>query len=111
MSNKNNQEVLEDIKNYIENTNNILEDLIEDIRENNNIENLPNLMEGLLYCSRGLELTKELHTVEVDEQFLKEKFEEILEAIENQDFNLIADIIDYEILELVENINENLQNI
>ena len=111
MSNFNKEEMFQQIKEYMKNINGIIRNIVDDIRENNNISNLVDILDGLAYCFRGLNLTKELHNISIDENNFKEKVEEILEATQNEDYNLIADIVEYEILENVENLNIKLENI
>ena len=110
MSDFNKQEIFNEIKEYIKNISNNMQNIIESIRENSNISDLTDILDGLAYCYRGLNLTKELH-INIDENNFKEKVEEILEAIQNKDYNLIADIVEYEILENVERLNTKLENI
>ncbi len=111
MSDFNKEEMFNEIKEYIKNVNSIMKSVIKSIREDNNINNLVDILDGLAYCYRGLNLTKELHNIDIDENNFKEKVEEILEATQNEDYNLIADIVEYEILENVENLNIKLENI
>lgn len=111
MNNFNKEEIFKEIKEYLQNIDNSIQEVIQDIRENNNISNLIDILDALVYCFRGLNLTKELHNIDIDENDFKDKVEEILEATKNEDYNLIADIVEYEILENVENLNIKLENI
>ena len=111
MSDFNKEEMFNEIKEYMKNINGIIQNIVDDIRENNNISNLIDMLDGLAYCYRGLNLTKELHNIDINENDFKDKVEEILEATQNEDYNLIADIVEYEILENVENLNTKLENI
>lgn len=106
----NNDDVLLEIKEYINNANNLIEDLIEDIRKNNYLEDLVDLLEGLTYCIFGLKAIKQ-DEIEVSIENLQRNLTEITEGIENRDFNLIADIVEYEMLEILNDLNENLQMI
>ena len=103
-------ELLLEIKDYISNANDKIMNVIEDIRETNELDDLLDLLEGLTFSFHGLNLIK-TDDIEANEEFLKEKISEILDGVENQDFNLIADILEYEVLEVVQELNESLQNI
>ena len=106
---ENNNELLNDIKSYIIKVNDRLENIIDDIRIENKLDELADFIEGLLYCVRGLILINV--DIDIDEININNKIEEILEALENQDYNLIADILEYEVLEIVEDLNTELKNI
>ena len=111
MSEFNKEEIFQQIKEYIQNISSYIKNIIDEIREYNDIDNLTDILDGLAYCFRGLNLTKDLHNIEIDEDNFKEKVEEILEATENQDYNLIADIVEYELLEIIEELNTKLINV
>lgn len=108
MSEFNKEEIFKQIKEHMQNISPYIQNIIDETREYNDINNLTDMLDGLLYCFRGLNLTKDLHNIEVDEDNFKEKVEEILQATENEDYNLIADIVEYEIFEMVKNINIEL---
>ena len=105
-----NKELLLEIKDYISNANNKIICVIEDIRQTNQLDDLLDLLEGLTFCFHGLNLIK-TDNIETNEEFLKEKISEILDGVENQDYNLIVDILEYEILQIVEDLNIELKNI
>ncbi len=105
----NNQELLNEIKQYFEKANNSIEFIINDIRINNNLNDLVDLLEGLTYCFNGINLMN-IENISTSIEDLKENIEEILDGVENQDFNLIADILEYEIIEKVEDLNKVLKN-
>lgn len=108
---ENNQELLQDIKEYINKVNNSIENVIEDIRENNNLNDLVDLLEGLTYCFKGLSLQKDIHNIDIDEDNLQIKIEEILDGVENGDFSLVADILEYELMEVIYDLNKDLEQL
>lgn len=111
MSAQEKNEILESIKQYIYIIDSNLINIIEEVRENHFSNSLVDLLDNLTYCFRGLNLTSDIHNIEVDEEFFKEKVREMLEAMENEDFNLIADILEYEISEMIEDLNLKLESI
>lgn len=109
MKNINEKELLNEIAQYFEKANNSIEFMINDIRTNNNLNDLVDLLEGLTYCFKGINLIN-IENINTSIEDLKENISEILDGVENQDFNLIADILEYEIMEKVEDLNKVLKN-
>ncbi|WP_250278530.1 hypothetical protein [[Clostridium] colinum] len=103
------EEIIPNIKEYINKVNNEIENIINEIRNNNNIDNLLNMLEGISYCIKGLVIINDSFSIIEDN--LKSQLEEILEGVENGDFNLVADIVEYEIVEIVQDLNENLEKL
>lgn len=110
MENINKKEILQEIKSYIQKIYVNKEDILESIREYNDIQALTDILDGLNYCIRGISITKD-NNIEIDEEKFKHNIEEILSAVENKDYNLVCDIFEYEIIDMIESLNENLQNI
>ena len=110
MEETNKKELLNDIKDYVKRIDSSLENFIEEIRKTNNITNLADLIEGLVYTFRGIELLN-IENIDISVEDLNENINEILDGMENQDFNLIADILEYEIMEKINDLNNDLKNI
>ncbi|WP_317367065.1 hypothetical protein [uncultured Tyzzerella sp.] len=109
MENIDKKQLLNDIKEYIKKVSERIEEVINTIRTNSDLNDLPDLLEGLTYCINGLNLMN-IENVNISIEDLKENISEILDGMENQDFNLIADILEYEIIEKIEDLNEILKN-
>lgn len=110
MENINNKQgLLNEIKQYIQKVNNSIQSVIDDVRINNNLNNLVDLLEGLTYCFKGINLMN-IESIDIYIEELKQNIVEILDGVENQDFNLIADILEYEIIERIEDLNKILKN-
>lgn len=105
----NNQGLLNEIKQYIQKANNSIQSIIDDVRINNNLNNLVDLLEGLTYCFKGINLMN-IESIDISIEELKQNIVEILDGVENQDFSLIADILEYEIIERIEDLNKILKN-
>lgn len=104
----NKQEVLENIKKYIQNIYENKDEILDNIRENNEINPIIEILDSLTYCIRGINLTSDISNIDIDEEDFKSKMEEMTQAIENQDNNLLIDIFEYEILEIIEKIYTKL---
>ncbi|MDE6357782.1 MAG: hypothetical protein K2L15_04225 [Eubacteriales bacterium] len=104
----NKQEVFEDIKKYIQNIYEKKDEILDNIRENNEVNLIIEILDSLTYCIRGINLTSDISNIDIDEEDFKSKMEEMTQAIENQDNNLLMDIFEYEILEIIEKIYTKL---
>lgn len=86
--------------NYINNVEKGIEEIVEDFISEDGIKAkkmLPDLTEGLLWISQVIKATKEYHDIRHDE--LLDIYNELHEAIENNDTVLISDLLEYEIKE------------
>ncbi len=94
-------EALQTANEYIENLIKGIEDCIKYLRADRVDEGanlIPLIVEGIQWIYDVVRLTKDVQKDEIDEKEIENKFEELVEAIENQDFVLIADLFEYEIL-------------
>lgn len=104
-------EALETAKNYINNLkeaidkiyNHILED-----KENNALALIPDFAEGVEWLSQVLVLTKDVHKKDLNMDGLNDILNEIVEAIENEDYILVGDLFKYEIYELLDEVQSNI---
>ena len=88
--------VLEGVMDYSQNVLNKIIPASEDIREGINIEYVPQIVEGILVCVEGLKTLKEIHSVNIDEDYITQVTGDLLEGMENGDYSLMADIFEYE---------------
>ncbi|MBN1057670.1 hypothetical protein FDC27_07115 [Clostridium botulinum] len=68
------------------------------------IKALNSVIEGINLVAIAVENTKELHKKEISLNKLNEKLNEIVQALENEDNILMADLFQYELLPIIENI-------
>ncbi|MBN1041188.1 hypothetical protein [Clostridium botulinum] len=68
------------------------------------IKALNSVIEGINWVAIAVENTKELHKKEISLNKLNEKLNEIVQALENEDNILMADLFQYELLPIIENI-------
>lgn len=110
-------EKLNILKGVMDYSQNVLQKIIpasEDIREGIHIEYVPQIVEGTLVCVEGLKALKEIHSVNIDEDYITQVTGDLLEGMENGDFSLIADILEYEFKPMFQNwydlIKETVEN-
>lgn len=100
-------EVLRDAYNYIDNLKKGIEDLSERINKGNEEKGLtliPLISDGLEWVTKVIELTKDVQKEEVSTGDLNEKLKEIIEAIDNEDYILVGDLFNYEIIPILDEI-------
>jgi predicted nucleic acid-binding Zn-ribbon protein len=96
-------ETLQTAYEYIENLKSGIEDLVDRYREGNETSELfLDVIEGLRWIIEVMSLTKDIQVGEIDDNQLKEKVREMLQALENKDNNLLADLFEYEVVEILE---------
>jgi len=71
-------------------------------------------VDGFQWIIQVVALTKDELKQEIDENELKDKFSEVVEAMENEDYILTGDLFQYEVLPILEKyevaINESILN-
>ncbi|WP_297417061.1 hypothetical protein [Clostridium sp.] len=99
---------------YIDNLKLGIEDLVGKInsgQENNAMLLIAEIADGLEWLINVVTLTVELHKGDISIESLKEKLEEVIEALENEDYVLTGDLFNYEILPILEEIQNNIRSI
>ncbi|AAK80158.1 hypothetical protein BJV85_001680 [Clostridium acetobutylicum] len=59
--------------------------------------------DGFQWIINLIALTKDVLKEELDESELTEKFSEVIEAMENEDYILVGDLFQYEVYPIIEN--------
>ncbi len=94
-------ELLETAKEYVPNLIEGITFSVEQLREDNVNEALKTLqlvMDGLSWCATAItNLVPDISLQEINEQI-----KEVVEAIENQDYVYLSDLLEYEIMKIVE---------
>lgn len=67
------------------------------------------IINGLEWVINVINLTQNTRTVAIDTASIKEHLLEIVEAMENSDTTLIADLLEYEIMECLQDWQSSLQ--
>lgn len=107
-------EALQTAYEYIGNLDRGIKGLVEDFqegREEKGCEVLPLIAEGLDWLIKVIKLTSEFHKGGVSYENINEKLNEVVEALENEDYILISDLFNYEILPVLFNIRKEIQTI
>ncbi|MGY0375129.1 hypothetical protein [Clostridium sp. JNZ J1-5] len=76
--------------------------------ENIGLEAIPLIVDGIEWLTQVIELTKDIQKSEISLYELNEKLEEIVEAVENNDFILVGDLFQYELIPIIDDIEEKI---
>ncbi|WP_315121939.1 hypothetical protein [uncultured Clostridium sp.] len=104
-------EALETAKNYINNLKEGIDKIygyISEGKENMALALIPDAAEGIEWLSQVLVLTKDVHKKDLDINGLNDILNEIVEAIENEDYILVGDLFKYEIYHIMDEIQEEV---
>lgn len=107
-------ETIEMAKPYIDKMKNGIQEaikLFEEGKNNEAIEVCSFIEEGSNWLSEVARLTKDLQGENLDENELDGKIDELAEAYENEDYTLMRDLLEYEILPIITEWNEVIKNI
>lgn len=97
-------QLIENIKILISNLEDLIKETYEQFqsgRELEGMENMPELIDGLQYCIENIVINKEILEYDINIQEVNERLRELMNALENEDNVLIADILQYEIYIMV----------
>lgn len=75
-------------------------------KENEALNLMPLIIDGMQWTVQALTLTQDVYEKKIDLNELNQKLEEIVEAMENQDYILVGDLFEYEIIPILENIHD-----
>lgn len=98
-------EALKTADKYMDNLKNGINSIVEkfqDGHESDALHLLPLAIDGLQWMTQVMTLTKDVQIGSVDLSKFNEKLNEIVEAIENEDYILVGDLFEYEILPILE---------
>ena len=105
-------EVLNSVNEYLEilkNGINNLCELIQAGKEKEGINLIPQLADGIGWVIDAVTVTKDVQKKEIDITGLNDYIEESVEALENEDYILVGDLFNYEILPIIETIHGNIK--
>lgn len=94
-------EYLEKLKNAIMN----VSELIQEGKEQEAIHIIPEIAEGLDWLIQIVNLTINVQKEAININEVGEFIEQIVEAFENEDYILVGDLFNYEMLPLLENVH------
>lgn len=110
--NKEKIEVLQTANDYMNNLKNgivNLANMIQEGKEQEAITIIPQVVDGIEWIVQVIILTKEVQKNEIGVGGLNDQLQEIIEALENEDYILVGDLFNYEILPILENIHERIK--
>ena len=56
----------------------------------------------ILFIADTMQHTKDVHGLEVNLDYIREQFAEVISGLENEDYPLVADVIEYELVPMLE---------
>ena len=105
-------EVLETANDYMNNLKQgvtQLSEMIQEGKEQEAINVIPQVVDGIQWIIQAIELTKEVQKNDIGMDGINEQLNEIIDALENEDYILVGDLFNYEILPILENIHEGIK--
>lgn len=79
-------------------------ELIQSGNEIAGISRLVQVLDGIDYICKVISLTEEVHKEKISIEEINEKLKEIIDSFENEDYILLGDLINYELLPILESI-------
>ena len=110
--NKEKIEVLQTANDYMNNLKDgivNLANMIQEGKEQEAITIIPQVVDGIEWIVQVITLTKEVQKNEIGVEALNDQLQEIIEALENEDYILVGDLFNYEILPILEDIHEGIK--
>lgn len=107
-------EVLRTANEYLNNLENGICQLVEAFQQEDNNKGcslIPLIADGIKWVVDIVNLTRDSQSTFIDISMLDEKLDEVVEAIENEDYILVGDLFNYEILPIVKDIHYNIAEI
>lgn len=96
------KDMMEEALKYIDRVLSQINDVCRNIREKEGIEVIPQISEGLIALVQIAAYTKDITGIKIDMENISGFVSEMTEGMENSDYTLTADIIEYEIKPLYE---------
>lgn len=107
-------EILVTANEYIDNLKNGVNKVahcIEVGNEEEGISLIPLIADGIEWLLKVIDLTKNIHEENIDTTKISGKLCEIVEALENEDYILVGDLFNYEISDILEEIQNNINKV
>ena len=108
----NGKEVLKSVDDYLYKLKDgirAITELIQSGKEFEAINLIPQVSDGLDWINQALNYTKEYHLDNLNLSQINEFINEICEALENEDYILISDLFNYEIIPILESLHEDVK--
>lgn len=105
-------ETLKTAEEYMENLKNGVKTIIKYIKRREigkATDTIVLFCNGIDWLMEAIELTKEIQKETVDFKDLNKKLQEIVEALGNEDYDLVGDLFDYEINPILEHMHNKIK--
>lgn len=105
-------EVLKTADEYLEKLKKGIINIVEKIQAGNEMEGLggiPAVADGIEWIIEAINSTKPVQKEIIEFDDINQFLNEIVEAIENEDYTLTGDLFNYEILPILERIHDNIK--
>lgn len=79
--------------------------------ENKGCSLIPLIADGIKWIVDVINLTRDIQKENIDISQIDEKLEEVVDAIENEDYILVGDLFEYEVLPIIEQIHKKIRDI
>lgn len=79
--------------------------------ENKGCSLIPLIADGIKWIVDVVNLTRDIQKEDIDISQIDEKLEELVEAIENEDYILVGDLFEYEVLPIIEEVHKKIRYI
>ena len=99
-------EYLDNLKKGINNISN----LIQEGREQDGLNLIGPAAEGIQWVEEIINLTKDVQKEDIDMSDMNEHIEELVDAMENEDYILVGDLFNYEVLPILERVHDQIKN-
>lgn len=99
---------------YLDNLENGINQLVKAFQQedsNKGCSLIPFVADGIKWTVDIVNLTRESQPNFIDISMIDEKLDEVVEAIENEDYILVGDLFNYEVLPIIEKIHEEIRKI
>ena len=84
--------------------------LIQEGKEHQAIQIIPSAAEGIGWVIQAINLTKDVQKEIIDIDDINDFISEIVDAFENEDYILVGDLFEYEILPILERVHSQIKN-
>lgn len=79
--------------------------------ENKGCSLIPLVADGINWIVDVINLSRDIQKEDIDVSQINEKLEEVVEAIENEDYILVGDLFEYEVLPIIEEVHKKIRDI
>jgi hypothetical protein len=80
----------------------------QDGEENKGCNLIVPITEGIEWISNAIRLTSDIQEEPISFDIMNEKLKEVVEALKNEDYILVGDLFEFEILPIIEGIEEKI---